>query len=65
MTPNVVPPGVTMKVTFQLPPKKVKSCWILVNPVPGEGGSFFQTSDAPMPGRFVVKADGQMGWLSP
>jgi hypothetical protein len=48
VTPNVVPAGVTEKVTFLLPPKSVTSCWIWVNPVPGEGGSFFQTSDAPL-----------------
>jgi hypothetical protein len=65
VTPNVVPAGVTMKVTFQLPAKRVTSCWIWLNPVPGEGGSMFQTSDAPMPGKFWIKADGQGGWLSP
>jgi hypothetical protein len=62
VTPNVVPPGVTVNVTFQLPPKSVKSCWIWVNPVPGEGGSFFQTSDAPLQGEFLITADGQTMW---
>jgi hypothetical protein len=33
-----------------------------VNPVPGEGGSFFQTSDAPMEGGFLITADGQTMW---
>ena len=65
VTPNVVPPHTTVKVTFLLPPKQVKSCWIWVNPVPGEGGSLFQTSDAPMPGEFVITAEGQAGWSSP
>ena len=64
ITPSVVPPDTTMKVTFLLPPKSVKSCWIWLNPVPGEGGSMFQTSDAPMKGEFVITADGQAGWLS-
>ncbi len=63
VTPNVVPAGVTMKVTFQLPTKSVTSCWIWLNPVPGEGGSMFQTSDAPMPGNFVITAHGQVAWL--
>jgi hypothetical protein len=63
VTPNVVPPHTTMDVTFLLPPKRVTDCWIWVNPVPGEGGSFFQTSDAPMAGEFVISADGQEGWL--
>jgi hypothetical protein len=60
VTPNVVPAGVTEKVTFLLPPKTVKSCWIWVNPVPGLGGSMFQTSDAPMAGKLVVM-DGEKG----
>ena len=60
VTPNVVPAGVTRKVTFLLPPKRVTDCWIWVNPVPGMGGSFFQTSNAPMPGKFVIN-DGEHG----
>jgi hypothetical protein len=62
VTPNVVPAGVTMKVTFLLPPKNVTSCWIWVNPVPGEGGSFFQTSDAPLKGGFLIDEGGQEMW---
>jgi hypothetical protein len=65
VTPNVVPAGVTEKVTFLLPPKKVKSCWIWVNPVPGQGGALFQTSDAPLAGEIFIQAEGQGGWLSP
>jgi hypothetical protein len=33
-----------------------------VNPDPGAGGSFFQTSDAPMKGEFLIMADGQTMW---
>ena len=62
VTPSVVPPDTTMKVTFLLPPKKVTTCWIWVNPAPGTGGSFFQTSDAPMKGEFLITADGQTMW---
>jgi hypothetical protein len=65
VTPNVVPAGVTQKVIFLLPPKRVKSCWIWVNPVPGQGGSLFQTSDAPLAGEVFIQAEGQGGWLSP
>ena len=54
VTPNVVPAGVTRKVTFLLPPKRVTDCWIWINPAPGQGGSFFQTSDAPLAGEFHV-----------
>ena len=69
VTPNVVPAGVTEKVTFLLPPKRVTDCWIWVNPVPGQGGSMFQTSDAPMKGK-IVFLDGEKGaaqgaWASP
>ena len=62
MTPNVVPPDTTMKVTFLLPAKNVTSCWIWVNPVPGEGGSFFQTSDAPLEGGIHIDEGGQVMW---
>ncbi len=67
VTPNVVPAGVTRKVTFLLPPKSNKDCWLWVDPAPGTGGSLFQTSDAPMPGKILVgKGEGgrsQGGWL--
>ena len=62
VTPNVVPPDTTTEVTFLLPPKNVKGCWIWVNPVPGEGGSMFETSDAPMAGEFFIDAGGQVMW---
>jgi hypothetical protein len=65
VTPNVVPAGVTENVTFQLPPKKVSGCWIWLNPVPGQGGSLFETSDAPMAGEIFIQEGGQGGWLSP
>ena len=67
VTPNFVPAGVTQKVTFLLPPKSNKDCWIWVDPAPGTGGSLFQTSDAPMPGKILIgPGEGdrpQGGWL--
>ncbi len=67
VTPNFVPAGVTKKVTFMLPPERVTDCWLWVNPAPGTGGSLFQTSDAPMPGKILVgPGEGgrpQGGWL--
>ena len=66
VTPNAVPAGVAAQVTFLLPPTRVTDCWIWVNPVPGQGGSMFQTSDAPMAGRFVIQEGengAQGGWL--
>ena len=62
VTPSVVPPETTMTVTFLLPPKSVTNCWIWVNPAPGEGGSFFQTSDAPLNGGFHIDEGGQVMW---
>jgi len=67
VTPNVVPAGVTRRVTFLLPPKRMTDCWVWVDPVPGQGGSLFQTSDAPMAGKILVGngegGDSQGGWL--
>jgi hypothetical protein len=65
VTPNVVPGGVTEQVTFMLPRKNVKGCWIWLNPVPGQGGSLFETSDAPIAGQIFIQEGGQGGWLSP
>lgn len=65
VTPHVVAAGATQSVTFLLPPKDVKGCWIWVNPVPGQGGSLLQTSDAPLAGQIFIDAGGQAGWSSP
>jgi hypothetical protein len=63
-TPNVVPAGATMQVTFLFP---VDGGWIYVNPVPGEGGGLVSDADIGIPGKIVVGllgGDGA-GWLSP
>ena len=54
-------------MTFLLPAKRVMDCWLWLDPVPGLGGSMFQTSDAPMAGTMMF-TDGeggrpQGGWL--
>jgi hypothetical protein len=54
-----VPAGVTEQVTFLLPAKNVTACWIWVNPVPGQGGSLFETSDAPVAGEIFILEGGQ------
>ena len=41
-TPNVVPAGATVKVTFRFPAKGADDGWIYVNPRPGEGGAVGQ-----------------------
>jgi hypothetical protein len=61
-TPNVVPAGASAKVTFLFP---ADGGWIFVNPSPGEGGGLVGAGDIGIPGKIVVMADGQVGWLSP
>ena len=61
-TPNVVPAGASMHVTFLFP---ADGGWIYVNPRPGEAGRLVSAADIGIPGKIVVTADGQVGWLSP
>ena len=61
-TPNVVPAGTTMNVTFLLP---AEGGWIDVNLRPGEGGGLLTPDQIGIPGKIVITADGQVGWLSP
>jgi deoxycytidylate deaminase len=62
-TPNVVPAGATVEVTFRFP--ATEDGWIYVNPRPGEGGSLVHAADIGIPGKILITADGQVGWLSP
>ncbi len=64
-TPNVVPGGATVNVTFRFPAKGGPDGWIYVNARPGEGGSLVHAADIGIPGKIVITADGQAGWLSP
>jgi hypothetical protein len=62
-TPNVVPPGATVKVTFLLPAKGTD--WaIFVNPGPNEG-PIAGPAEMSLPGQIVINPSGQTGWLSP
>ena len=62
-TPNVVPPGTTVKVTFLLPAKGTG--WaIFVNPGPNEGPSA-GPAEMSLPGEIHINPYGQTGWLSP
>jgi hypothetical protein len=62
--PNVVPAGATVNVTFLFPAKgDPDDGWIFVNPRPGEGGSLVSAADIGIPGKIVITADGQVGWL--
>jgi len=62
-TPNVVPARATVKVTFLFPADD--DGWIYVNPRPGEGGALVNADQIGIPGKIVITADGQVGWLSP
>jgi len=67
-TPNVVPPGETVEVTFLFPAKDgPHEGWITVNPHVGDGADpdFIGADDIGMPGKIVVGADGDWGWVSP
>ena len=62
-TPNVVPAGATVEVTFLFPAHD--DGWIYVNPRPGDGGGLVNAADIGIPGKIVVTTDGNAGWLSP
>jgi len=65
-TPNVVPAGATERVTFLFPADSgPDDGWIFVNPRPGEEGALVGAADIGIPGKIVITADGQVGWLSP
>ncbi len=61
-TPNVVPAGTTMEVTFLFP---ADGGWIYVNPRPGEGGALVSADDIGIPGKILIREEGDAGWLSP
>ena len=62
-TPNVVPAGTIVQVTFLFPAND--DGWIYVNPRPGEGGALVNADQIGIPGMIVIREDGQVGWLSP
>lgn len=63
VTPNVVPPGATVEVTFLLPAKGVEGWSIFVNPGPNNG--LLGSTDVPLAGYFYISEHGQVGWVSP
>jgi hypothetical protein len=62
-TPNVVPAGTTMQVTFLFP--AIDDGWIYVNPRPGDGGALVNADQIGIPGKILIGAEGDGGWLSP
>jgi hypothetical protein len=63
-TPNVVPAGATAQVTFLFPPND--DGWIHVNLRPGDGGGGLVNADQiGIPGKILIREDGETGWLSP
>ncbi len=64
-TPNVVPAGATVKVTFLFPAKGGPDGWIYVNLQPGEGGGLVHAADIGIPGKILITAEGDGGWVSP
>jgi hypothetical protein len=65
-TPNVVPAGATVKVTFLFPAEgDPNATLIFVNPRPGEEGGLVRAADIGIPGKILIREGGQEGWLSP
>ena len=64
VSPSVVPPGATVRVTFALPAKGSTRWSIFVNPGPDEGPLLVWT-EVPLAGEIRIGAYGSVGWLSP
>jgi len=63
-TPNVVPAGATVEVTFLFPANE--DGWITVNPRAGEGlGGLVNADQIGIPGKIWIPAEGEGGWVSP
>jgi hypothetical protein len=61
-TPNVVPAGATMRVTFLFPRQ---GGWIDANLRPGEGGGLLTPDQIGIPGKMVITAEGDTHWVGP
>ena len=66
-TPNVVPAGATVQVTFRFPAKGPDEGWITVNPRLGDGADvgLVGAGDIGIPGKILIREEGDWGWLSP
>jgi len=64
-TPNVVPAGTTVQVTFLFPAEGAGDGWIHVNPRPGDEGGLVNAAQIGIPGTILITAEGVGGWLSP
>ena len=66
-TPNVVPAGATMKVTFLFPAKGPDDGWITVNPRLGEGADVGSVGadNIGMPGKIWITAECGGCWVGP
>jgi hypothetical protein len=62
-TPNVVPAGATVQVTFRFPADE--DGWIYVDLRPGDGGGLVNADQIGIPGKIWIREDGEVGWLSP
>jgi len=65
-TPNVVPAGATVQVTFLFPAEGADGAWIYVNPRPGDG-PLVTGDDIGIPGKIVIRslAGDDAVWLNP
>ena len=64
-TPNAVPSGTTVQVTFLLPVKGSAGWVIFVNPRPGGDGPLLGATEVDVALEIRINADGETSWLSP
>jgi hypothetical protein len=65
-SPNVVPAGATVKVTFLFPVNGDRADgWICVDLRPGDDGGLVEAADIGIPGKIWIPAEGEGGWVSP
>jgi hypothetical protein len=66
-TPNVVPAGTSMEVSFLFPAEGPDDGWITVNPRLGEGADVGSVGadNIGMPGKIWIRAEGDSGWVGP
>ncbi len=64
--PNVVPAGTSRMVTFLFPVIDGRAQgWIDANLRPGEGGGLIEAAQIGIPGKMVITAEGNTGWVGP
>jgi hypothetical protein len=65
-SPNVVPAGAAVEVTFLFPVNGGRADgWICIDLRPGDDGGLVEAADIGIPGKIWIPAEGEGGWVSP